>query len=346
MKNLFGTTKEGIDIYEYTLVNKLGSIAKFINIGAALVSLEIKDKDGYLRDVVLGFDNVAGYENNGPFFGTVVGPSANRVEGATFNIDGNRYNLDVNENENNLHSHFKKGLHNRIWTATEGNGEILFEITQEDGEIGFPGNRTFSIAYILTDENELILKYEGISDKNTLMNLTNHTYFNLTGGGNILDHSMMLNSDTYTPVKKGGIPLGIIESTKGTPLDFTVEKKVGIEIDSDFEQMDICGGYDHNYMVKACGDDGSINYFGYLRDKKSGICMEVYTDLPGVQIYSGNFIKNQMGKRGQVYGRRSGICFETQYPANSINQNGFPNVIFGPKRDYLSTTIYKFKVKS
>ncbi len=343
-KELFGTTKEGVDIYLYTLVNQNGMTVKLINYGAIIVALQVPDVNGITRDVVLGYDTLAEYEVNDCFFGAAVGPNANRIENGLFVINEQMYQLDINENNNNLHSHMDFGFHKSVWEVTEGENEIKLSLLCEDGALGFPGNRTFHITYVLREDNELEIIYEGSSDANTVMNLTNHTYFNLVGEGDVLDHTLKLNAHFYTPVREDCIPTGIIESVHDTPLSFLEPKKVGLEIESDHPQMQIVKGYDHNFMID--GDKNSLKCAGYLWEDTTGIEMRVLTEETGVQLYTGNFISEQMGKKGASYKRRSGLCLETQAPPNAANEASFPNVIYGPERPYQSTTIYQFSVRS
>ncbi len=342
-KELFGTTKDGVNIYLYTLTNQNGMTVKVINYGAIIVSVQVPDISGITRDVVLGYDTLAEYEVNDCFFGAAIGPSANRVKNGSFMINGKTYQLDVNENTNNLHTHMELAFHKSIWEVAEGDNELKLSLLCEDGALGFPGNRAFHITYTLTDDNEFKIKYEGTSDADTLINLTNHTYFNLVGEGDVLNHTLQLNAHYFTPVQDDCIPTGSMEKVEGTPLCFLEPKKVGLEIDSDHRQMQIVKGYDHNFMID--GEEG-LKCAGQVWEDTTGIEMKVFTDETGVQLYTGNFISDQVGKKGASYKRRSGLCLETQAPPNSVNEASFPNVIYGPERPYQSTTIYQFSVRS
>lgn len=343
-KTVFGTTSGGETAYIYELSNSKGMIAKVTDFGANLVSLFVPDKNGKTDDVVLGFDNVKAYEFNPSFFGAVIGPSANRIAGASFEIDGVKYNIAVNDGKNNLHSEIITGIHKRMWKAEEGDNSVKFTIESPDMDMGFPGNKVMSITYTLTDNNEIKLSYEASSDKNTVMNLTNHSYFNLAGassGTNIEDHLLTLNCSHYTPVVPGAIPTGEIAPVEGTVMDFTKPEKVGARIGDDFEQLKLTGGYDHNFVID--GWNGKLNYTARVEDAKTGRIMEVYTTLPGVQFYAGNAISNIEGKEGASYTRRSGLCLETQYYPNTINEPSFPPCVFGPEKKYTSETVYAFK---
>lgn len=343
-KELFGKNKEGKNVTIYTLENKNGMKARVMDYGANLVGLEVPDKGGKLRDVVLGYDSVEEYFDNGGFFGCTVGPNGNRIKDGKFTIDGVDYQLDKNDNGHNLHSHRELGFHKKMWVVTEGENSLTFSLTAVDGEIGFPGNRKVSVTYTLTEDNELKLHYEGNSDKKTIFNMTNHTYFNLAGHseGNVEQHLLKVNASHYTPVDGGLIPIGEIAQVAGTPFDFTMEKMVGRDIRTEDEQLKLAGGYDHNFVT----DDysGKLRKIAELKETESGIRMETFTDLPGVQIYSGNFVTRHNGKGGAVYDFRSGICFETQCFPDSVNQKNFPDVIYGPDRSYKTDTVYKFGV--
>ena len=342
VKEKFGTTKCGKDVYAYTLTNSKGMAAKIINFGANLVSLLVPDANGNLEDVVLGFDTLEGYYGNGSFFGATIGPSANRIAGASFEIDGKKYQIDVNDGENNLHSHMEDGYHKRVWDATEGTDSVTLTLEGQDGEMGFPGNKKITMVYSLSEDNELKLSYHVTVDANTIVNLTNHTYFNLSGhkSGKIEDHLLKINASHFTPVVAGAIPTGEIASVEGTPLDFTKMKPIGQDINADCEQLKLVQGYDHNFVVD--GADGTLREIAEAQDPKSGRKMKVFTDLPGVQFYAGNCIGEETGKDNAAYGPRKGFCLETQYYPDNIHHPNFPQALFGPGKDYNSVTIYQF----
>ncbi len=342
VKERFGTTKCGKEVYAYTLTNSKGMSAKVINYGAILVSLTVPDQNGHADDVVLGFDTLEGYFGNGSFFGATIGPSANRIAGAAFEIDGRTYRIDVNDGENNLHSHMEEGYHKRVWNAVEGEDSVTLTLEGKDGEMGFPGNKKITMVYSLSEENELKLSYHVTADADTIVNLTNHTYFNLSGhrSGKIEDHQLRLNASHYTPVVAGAIPTGEIAPVAGTPMDFTVMKPVGQDINADFEQLKLTQGYDHNYVID--GADGTLREIAEVYDPGSGRRMKVFTDLPGVQFYAGNCIGVETGKDGVEYGPRMGLCLETQYYPDNIHHPSFPQAVFGPGRDYRSVTVYQF----
>lgn len=342
-KELFGKTKLGEEVWRYWLENAKGMRAGIINYGAVLVNLFVPGKDGTAQDVVLGYDDLESYTVNGCFFGATVGPNANRVGKASFILDGKEYELDPNDGENNLHSHIEKGYHKRMWDVEEKENGTILSLVDEDGNMGFPGNKKVRVAYTLTDDNELKIQYTAESDKNTIINMTNHSYFNLAGQGRgtICGHVLELKASAYTPADPESIPTGEIVAVAGTCFDFTRPKRIGDEIDADNDQIRAAGGYDHNWVLD--GPEGTLREFAVVTEPVSGRVMRAYTDLPGVQFYAGNFITEQTGKEGAVYGARSGMCLETQYFPDTPNKPGFPSSVFGPERKYESTTIYKFE---
>ena len=339
----FGTYPDGREITLYTLTNSRGMQVSVTNIGAALVRIICPDRDGQMADVVLGFDRGEEYLNNPSFFGVVIGPNANRTGGASFELDGTAWQMDVNDGPNNLHSHKDKGWHKRLWGTIISDDSVTFCLEDTDGNLGFPGNRKASVTYSLDGENALRLHYHGISDRRTILNLTNHCYFNLEGhnSGSIEEHELQLEAARYTPADAGSIPTGEIVVVEGTPMDFRNRKRVGAEIGADFEQLKFAGGYDHNWVID--GWDGTLRHFATLR-AASGRVMECYTTLPGVQFYAGNFIDDQAGKGGAAYGFRSGMCLETQYFPDAIHKPQFPGAVFGEGAEYDSVTVYQFGI--
>ena len=341
-KRSFGITKDGKEVFLFSLENKNGVKAEVTNYGANLVNVFVPGKDGKVEDVVLGFDDVAGYEVNPSFFGSVIAPSANRIGGASFELNGETYTLKKNNGENNLHSDEELGAHKRVWDVTEHEDGVTFTLTNADGELGFPGNKEFKVTYSLDDENGLKISYEASSDKDTIINPTNHSYFNLKGHkeGTIEDHKITLLASNYTPADQASIPYGDIVSVEGTPMDLREELVIGEKIDSDFDQLNFAVGYDHNWVTDNC--NGEVRKIAVVKAPGDVRVMEVYTDLPGVQFYAGNFIDPQSGKDGATYGKRSGLCLETQCYPDSIHKPNFPSVVYGPTKSYKSTTVYKF----
>ena len=341
-KKLFGETIGGKEVFRFFISNSKGMKAVVMNYGAILTGLFVPNKKGKIDDIVLGYETLEEYYVNSCFFGTTIGPNANRIAEARFAIDGNDYQLKINDGNNNLHSDENLGFHKRIWEYKEDNDSITFYLESEDMDIGFPGNKKVSVTYTLTEDNELHIDYYGTSDKKTILNFTNHSYFNLAGEGskNVYDELMWIKASHYTPVVAGAIPTGEIAAVEGTPMDFTIPKKVGKEIDADFEQLRLNGGYDHNWVIDDY--DGKLQLIARVEDKEAERTMEVYTTLPGVQFYAGNYVDNEKGKNGHTYNKREALCLETQYFPNAVNEPSFLQPVFGAGKDYHSTTIYKF----
>lgn len=341
-KREFGTTTEGNPITLYSIKNKNGIVANIINFGAILVNLYVPDKNGNLKDVVLGYDCAYYYFGNWNMFGAIIGPSANRVSNAKFIIDGIVYEIADNNFGNNLHSDFGMGYHKKLWNTETKENSIILSLTDADGSMGFPGNRKVQVTYTLSDDNELKIDYYVTSDKKTLINMTNHSYFNLEGhdSGTIENHEVQINASYYTPVNEFFIPTGELAEVEGTPFDFRVMKSVKKDIDSDNTQIKYAGGYDHNWVIDDY--DGTVKKVAIAKAPVSGITMEVYTDQQGIQFYTANGIGKHTGKAGAEYDLRRGLCFETQAFPDSVNKDNFPDVIYGPDRPYKTTTIYKF----
>ena len=339
----FGTLEGGAKISIYSLTNKNGVQARVTTYGARLVSLRTPDRKGELGDIVLGFDAVADYTTNaGRFFGASVGRYANRIGGAHFRFGGVEYKLDQNDGNNSLHggSH---GFYSALWTARElPDGGLELTYFSRDGEGGYPGNLNVVVTYHLTDANELRIDYHATTDKPTVVNLTNHAYFNLKGGGDILGHVLTLNADRFTPVDAGLIPTGEIRAVSGTPFDFRKPTAIGSRIDEDDEQLKLAGGYDHNWVLNGSG----LRLAARVEEPTTGRILEVWTTEPGVQFYSGNHLDGAAhGRDGEVYRRRSGLCLETQHFPDSPNKPNFPSTLLKPGIQFRSTTIYKFEAK-
>ena len=339
----FGKTPDNKEITLYSITNANGMQVDLINYGATIVNLFVPDKNGVLADVTTGYDKLDGYLGSHPFFGVLVGPNANRVGNATFTLNGEKHQLSINDGPNNLHSHDELGYHRRVWEAAVYDNGVTFILNDEDDRLGFPGNKRMSIAYTLNNDNEFKLEYSAVSDKDTILNPTNHAYFNLAGhdSGTVNNHIMQINASHYTPVAEGAIPTGDIAPVSGTPLDFTKPTVIGDRVDDGFEQMKLVGGYDHNWVIN--GYDGTMKEAARLTDPVSGRTMVTLTDLPGIQFYGGNMIPAHTGKGGANYQARCALCLETQFFPDSANRPEFPSAVFGPARPYVSTTIYRFE---
>lgn len=337
----FGTTKNGEEVTCYTLENKNGMKAEFIDYGAIIVSLFVPDRDGKLDDVVLGYDDVAAYEANGCFFGALIGRHGNRIGGASFELNGVTYELEKNDGENNLHGG-TPGYHKVMYQVETSDDSVTFSRTSPHMEQGYPGNLDLSVTYTLTDDNELKITYTAKSDQDTLCNMTNHSYFNLKGhdGGEITDHNVWIKANGFTETSDDLIPNGTIVDVTGTPMDFRTKKAIGDEIGADYKPLVIAGGYDHNYALDK--KSGALEKVAELSEDRSGRTMEVYTDLPGMQLYTGNFIEKENGKGGTVYTKRNGVCFETQFFPNSIHVPSFDSCVLKAGETFTTTTIYRF----
>lgn len=333
-----------VDLYKLTNLN--GMEVRITNYGATLVAVTVADRHGNLEDVVLGYDSLADYINGSNYFGCIAGRYANRIAGGRFKLNETPYHLAQNDGGNHLHGGIQ-GFGKTVWQAREmeNDDSLGLELTylSPDGEEGYPGNLSVTVIYTLTNRNELRIDYNATTDKPTVVNLTNHAYFNLAGAGsgNILDHELMINAHRFTPVDPSLIPTGELRSVKDTPLDFSRLMAIGARIDQDHEQLFIAKGYDHNWVLNKDSDGPCLAARAFERN--SGRTLEVYTTQPGIQFYSGNFMENGIaGKAGQVYHHRGGFCLETQHFPDSPNQPDFPSTILDPGAIYEHTTIYRF----
>ncbi len=347
-KQPFGKTKEGAEATLYSLKNKNGMTVNFTDYGANIVNVLVPDKNGNFDDVVLGYDNVSGYEGNTPGFGSFIGRHANRIGGAAFELDGKKYELEKNDGQNNLHGGFKgynKFFYEVETFEDEDSASIEFSRLSPHMEQGFPGNLDISVTYTLTDENELVIEYLAVSDKDTIVNLTNHSYFNLAGhkSGSVLEQQVMVYADKFTPTDDALIPTGEMRDVTGTPMDFRKLKTLGQEIDADYEPLTQAGGYDHNFILNISGSD--VEKVAELLDGKTGRKMEIFTNMPGIQLYTGNFLSEETGKDGFIYKKRGGVCFETQYFPDSCNIPQFPSSVLKAGNEYDFVTVFKFTAK-
>lgn len=343
-KGIFGKLPDGTQIEFFTLTNARGTTAKIITYGATLQSLRVPDKTGKLGDVVLGFDDLSGYLAPHPYFGATVGRFANRIAKGKFTLDGKEYTLALNDGPNTLHGG-REGFSRKVWKAeiVQGAGvaSAQFTYVSPDGEEGFPGTLKTTVVYTLTADDQLKIDYTATTDKATPLNLTNHSYFNLAGGGDILGHVLQLNADKYTPVDPTLIPTGELAPVKGTPLDFTQPTAVGARI---AQLTGNPGGYDHNLVLN--GENGKLKWAARLSDPVSGRHLEVWTTEPGVQFYTGNFLDGTIkGKGGTVYGKHAALCLETQHFPDSVNRPNFPTTILRPGTVFYQESIYKFSAK-
>lgn len=345
----FGKTVSGEQATLYTVTNSNGMKVSFTDYGANIVSIIVPDRNGSFADVALGFKNISGYEENSPGFGSFIGRCANRIAGAKFELNGKVYTLQKNEGENNLHG--GNPAYNKVMYETEIFEEddiisVEFSRLSPDMEQGFPGNLDITVTYSLTENNELIIEYHAVSDKDTVVNLTNHSYFNLAGhnSGSILDHKVWIRANQFTPTFDDLIPTGEYADVAGTPMDFRTLKRIGDNIDDDYNPLKQAGGYDHNYVLDTTHDEAAK--VAELVDEASGRVMEVFTDCPGMQFYTSNMLKPvENGKDNASYGRRAGVCFETQYFPNACNTKTFPSSVLKAGEEYDYVTIYKFSCR-
>jgi aldose 1-epimerase len=340
-KTDFGKLTDGTPIDLYTLTNSKGLIAKVTNYGTIITELHVPDRNGQLGDIVLGFDNLDQYVGPHPHFGATIGRVANRIARGKFTLHGQTYTLAINNGPNHLHGGLA-GFDKKVWRAEPGEGaSVKFSYTSPDGEEGYPGAVEVSVVMTLTDANELSIDYTATTDQNTPVNLSNHSYFNLLGEGDVLGHEIMLSADYYTPVDDTMIPTGQLAPVKGTPFDFTSPKPIG----SRFAQLQGSPvGYDHNYVINRAGK--GLALAARVWEPATGRCMEVRTTQPGVQFYTGNFLDGAItGKRGVVYRRHTGFCLETQHYPDSVNHPAFPSTILHPGHAYRQTTVHTFSTK-
>ena len=348
-KSIFGEMPDGTVVEKYTMVNANGMEVDVITYGGIITRWTAPDSKGNYKDIVLGFDDLKSYLDGNPYFGALIGRYGNRIAKGKFTLDGETYTLATNDGENHLHGGVK-GFDKVVWNATPRNTEegAILELTYTsmDGEEGYPGNLEVKVTYTLTPNNELDIHYEATTDKPTVVNLTQHSYFNLSGdfSQSILDHELVLDADTFLPVDGGLIPTGVLEPVAGTPFDFRQAKLIGKEINADNEQLKLGKGYDHCWVLNE-REDG-FGLVGSAYHSKTGRLLEVYTDEPGIQFYSGNFLDGTLpAQKGGVYGLRAGLCLETQHYPDSPNQPNFPSVRLNPGETYSSRTMYKLSTK-
>jgi aldose 1-epimerase len=348
-KAVYGRLPGGREVVQYTLTNRSGITAQAIDYGATITSLRVPDRYGKVEDVVLGYDALQEYIDGTAYFGAVVGRYGNRIAGGRFTLDGQQYQLATNNGGNHLHGG-NLGFNKVSWEAkilsAAAEPSLQLQYVSRDGEEGYPGTVTLKVVYTLTDSDELRINYEGTTDKPTILNPTQHSYFNLSGNftNTILDHLLTIEADAFTPVDKGLIPTGEIRSVANTPMDFRTATAIGARINDADEQLEFGQGYDHNWVLRS--SSGGVHKAAELYDSASGRLMTVFTDQPGLQFYSGNFLDGtDKGKNGIAYQRRTGLCLEAQAFPDTPNKPQFPPVILRPGQIYRQTTIYKFSTR-
>lgn len=346
VEKFYGTTKNKEEVKMYTIKNNCNMEVDIINYGGIVVAIRVPDKVGNIDDVALGYDNLEAYENGDKYFGALIGRCGNRIKNASFKLNGKEYNLAKNNGNNHLHGG-NIGFDKVVWNAeiVEEN-KLKLSYFSKDGEENYPGNLNVSVYYSLNDQNELKIEYYATTDEDTIVNLTNHSYFNLSGklSDNILNEELLINADKFTVTDSESIPTGELRDVSNTPMDFRTLKVIGKEIDSDYEQIRFGQGYDHNWILNSNGDINIIA--AKVIDELSGRVMEVYTTNEGVQFYTGNFLDGTcIGKSGKIYNKRSGLCLETQFIPDSINHNNFTSCILKKDQEYRHVTVYKFTTK-
>ena len=348
-KKAFGKTKEGLNVDQYILKNRNGMEISTINYGGIITSWKTKDRDGNYQDIVLGFDNLSEYESESPYFGAIIGRYGNRIAKGKFTLNDENYNLAVNNDENHLHGGIK-GFDKVVWDTREvvddSTASLVLSYLSDDMEEGYPGNLKVQVTYTLDNNDKLSVKYEAVTDKTTIINLTQHSYFNLSAdfNKNILDHDILINADSFLPVDSTLIPTGEIRNVGDTPFDFRSPKNVGEEINNSNKQLMIGNGYDHCWVLN--NQDQGVRFVASAYDSSTGRLLEVFSDQPGIQFYSGNFLDGSLkSKIGGTYDFRSGFCLETQHYPNSPNEMSFPSVTLNPGEKYMTETIFKFSSK-
>jgi aldose 1-epimerase len=348
VKTPFGTTKGGQPVDLYTLTNARGHVVKITTYGGTIVNLLVPDKAGQLEDVVLGFDTLRDYEERSPFFGCLTGRYANRIAKGKFTLDGQTYSLAVNNGPNHLHGG-KVGFDKAVWKAapaqTKSRVILTLTHTSPDGDEGYPGALACEVVYTWDNDDELKIDYTATTTKPTVVNLTNHSYFNLAGhsSGSVLGHLLTLHADSFTPTDATAIPTGEIRAVENTPFDFREPHPLGERINAADQQIKFGSGYDHNFVVN--GSPGHLRRCAELSEPKTGRVMTVETSAPGVQLYTANFMNGLKGKGGANYGHRGAVCLETQHFPDSPNQPAFPTTVVRPGDTYRSTTTFKFSVR-
>jgi aldose 1-epimerase len=343
----FGRTQDGTQVTLFTLRNRNGAEARISNYGGLVISLKVPDRNGHMDDVVLGYDTLDGYLKETPYFGALIGRYGNRIAKGKFTLDGKEYTLATNNGPNALHGGLK-GFDKVVWepmalSSSEGPA-LELQYVSKDGEEGYPGTLKAKAIYTLTDDNALRIEFAASTDKDTVVNLTHHSYFNLAGKGDILNHEVMIRASRFTPVDSTLIPTGELRPVDGTPFDFRKPTAIGARINQADEQLKFGGGYDHNWVVDKTM--GKLELMARVYEPTSGRVMEVLSTEPGLQFYSGNFLDGKItGKGGWVYQHRAAFCMEPQHYPDSPNHPNFPSVVLKPGQHYFNTIIYKFSVK-
>ncbi|MEX5746179.1 aldose epimerase family protein [Massilia sp. X63] len=343
----FGQLANGDAITQFTLANANGLVAKIIDFGGIVTELHAPDRDGRFADVVLGFDTLAPYQGDSPYFGALIGRYGNRIAKGRFTLDGREYVLATNDGEHHLHGG-AGGFHKRKWQAGVEGDSLRLAYRSPDGEEGYPGNLDVLATYLLNDDNELVVRLRAVSDRPTPVNLTQHSYFNLAGEGDVLDHLLSIDADSFLPIDAGAIPLGMLSPVTGTPFDFRTPRPIGERVGQPDKQLRHGSGYDHNFVLNkpdGTGQGRAMRRAAHVLDPGSGRVLELFTEEPGLQFYSGNFLDGSLTGKGRSYGLRSGFCLEPQHFPDAPNRPRFPNVILRPGQVYETESRFRFSVE-
>ena len=341
----FITTLDGKSTALFTLKNGLGTVIQITNFGAKIASIFMPDRDGNFADIVLGYATINEYIKGNAYFGAICGRYANRIANGQFKIDGVQYQLPQNNGPNCLHGGIR-GFHDKVWDVIKATSSCLeLKYISADGEEGFPGEMEVLVTYTLNNENEFVINYSATTNKPTVVNLTSHSFFNLAGdgSGDILSQHLEINANHFTPCNEVLIPTGHLQPVKGTPFDFTSPVAIGSRIEQDDYQLKLGAGYDHNFVLDK--QDGELGFAARAHDTVSGRCMEIYTDTPGIQLYTGNWLDGSDKGKGNIYNRRAAFCLEAQNFPDAPNKSNFPNAVLRPGETYSQTTIHKFAIK-
>lgn len=333
---------DGVEVDLYTLTNNRGIEVSIITYGGAITSLKVPDRNGVFGDIVLGYETLDEYVSNPRYFGALIGRHANRIGMGRFALNGVDYQLPQNNGVNHLHGG-PNGFDKRVWSSSDDGNVLRLTYLSKDGEESYPGNLTAFVTYALSD-NQLTIEYSATTDADTIVNLTNHSYFNLKGDGTILDHELTLHADSFTPVSKDLIPTGEIRSVEATSMDFRKGKAIGSQIREPYDQLGFTGGYDHNFVLNDY--DGSLRSVARLHEASTGRVLEVLTTQPGMQFYSGNFLDGSLvGKQGMVYHKYAGLCLEPQHFPDAPNHSNFPPTVLRPGEEYKQVTVFRFSIR-
>jgi aldose 1-epimerase len=340
---LFAQLPDGARVHVFTLRNTAGMTVRILDFGGIILDIHVPDRDGVFDDVALGFDTLAPYCGDSPYFGALIGRYGNRIAGGRFTLDGDTFTLPVNNGANHLHGGVP-GFDRVLWRSRIEGAELVLDYRSVDGEQGYPGTLDATVRYRLTDDNEIVVRFEAVTDRATPVNLTQHSYFNLAGGGSILGHEMTIDADKFVPIDAGSIPTGSLAPVAGTPFDFRTPATIGARIDAPHEQLLHGGGYDHCFVLNKPAP-GILSRAARVRDPGSGRVLELFTQEPGVQFYSGNFLDGSLTGKDRVYTHRSGFCLEPQHFPDSPNQPAFPDTILRPGEVYATESRFRFSVQ-